>query len=76
MNPDTLVYEVDPRVGFWVADRVGWLRGRVRTARAEWEKLVRQVEELRIRNPQLFDQLLVLGVAACLEVLASYLKRR
>jgi hypothetical protein len=73
---DALVYEVDPRAGFWLADRLRELRSEGRRLRREWRRLKVELEALRMSNPTLFDQLAVVALAAVLEITVSYLKRK
>ena len=76
MNPDELADNIDfailnaeAEVSFRFVD---WYNMR----RREYKKLVEEIEVFRTKNPILFDQLVVIGLAALVEVVASYLKRR
>lgn len=73
---DTVVLEVDPRVGFWLLDRIGQVRSEGRRLRHELRALKVELERLRMENPTLFDQLAVVALAAVLEIVVSYLKRK
>lgn len=73
---DAVVLEVDPRAGFWLIDRIRQAHNEGARIRREWHQLKAALESLRMRNPTLFDQLAVVALAAVLEVVASYLKRK
>lgn len=73
---DTVVLEVDPRAGFWLLDRIEQVRSEGLRLRREWRKLKVELERLRMSNPTLFDQLAVVALAAVLEILVSYAKRK
>lgn len=73
---DTLVYEVDPRAGFWLADRIRQMRYEGCRIRNELRALRVALEKMRLENPTLFDQLVVVALAAVLEIAVSYAKRK
>lgn len=73
---DTVVYEVDPRAGFWMLDRIRQAKAEGRRLRRELRSLKVELERLRMENPTLFDQLAVVALAAVLEIVVSYLKRK
>lgn len=73
---DAVFYEVDPRAGFWLADRIHQVRTEGHRLRRELRALRLALERMRLENPTLFDQLAVVALAAVLEVLVSYAKRK
>lgn len=73
---DAIVYEVDPRAGFWVLDRIRQAKAEGRRLRRELRALRVELERMRLENPTLFDQVAVVTLAAVLEIIVSYLKRK
>lgn len=72
MDLDLILFDLEAKARFAALD---WIKAR----RVELIQLRQDIERLKVwraQNPIMFDQITVIAIAAVLEVVVSYLKRR
>lgn len=72
-NFDFAVLDMQTKVTFGAVE---WYKKQKLEAKKYIETAKREFQVLRTQNPLLFDQLLIVVLAASIEIASSYLKRR